>query len=365
MILPGPSRRLINAGETPLPLVAGPGAFKGMLKGAKVVEVYRSENHKEVFRLWYECIMRTNAFWEAYHIFVKNSLNRHKRIPCAMVKYALEIMPNTVTGYDNEVEFVNNRYFFLINSKMNFIAAQWLGFDEAWNDCFKKGFKCRSYGDVSDVKNVMADCVSDYIDGVTIFAGYQGDPGDNERLKLMKNITTGSCSLGPEWWALTGFDVGHADLAEFITSLSLFSEESMRINLSVYPFGKTKKEILEEVWDAVSEFKENRKRKTLAKDATQWFAPYGRFRPDEIKRYLGVFDLRAMNKTYKQIIRGDYEDFGIDCIQEVRKFYTGRVQSAFDDTTMEVHRMLVRDFAKAEALITNALAGYFPKYPED
>jgi hypothetical protein len=107
------------------------------------------------------------------------------------------------------------------------------------------------------------------------------------------------------------------------------------------------------------------KRKRYINQDSQWLSPYGKFRPDEIKRYLGVFDLRAMNKRYREIIRGDYDDYGIDCIKEVRKFYTGRVQSEFDETSKEAHRMLARDYTKAEALITNALAGYFPKYPED
>lgn len=331
-----------------------------------MIEEHRREEHKELFRLWYECVIRTSIFWESYHVFVKNMIYRNDKASCAQVKYALEVMPNNIIDFDDEVDFVKSRCFFIIGNKSCFVAAQEMGFDRAWESYFKGYCRSRQYRDVEDLRNIISDSVDDHVANLTMFTGYQDDPEGHATLKHTKNHQKGLCVYGQDWWSLTGFDVGHDSLSDFIASLPIFSEDSMRINISIAPFGKTKKEILDEVWNIVSRFKNDKtKSKRHIDRHTQWFSPYGKFRPDEIKRYLGVFDLRAMNKSYKEILRGDYEDFDCDLIQEVRRFYTGRVQSEFDDTSKEAHRMLARDYAKAEALITNALAGYFPKYPED
>lgn len=313
--------------------------------------IKRKDKDKEVFRLWYECLTRTEIYWEAYHIYTRMHIARMSGTELDGTKFDMvgeikKLTPRTISD-DKEKDSFVIQVFFFISDHHAFLAAQDIGFDEAWITLFKK-YEVHRLDTVTQTNDVIKHDIED------LFFSSNG------RLMIREH-------RGVERDILAGPSISGSELCDFIDSLPLFSSQSMRVNLSIYPFGKTKKELLNEIWDKIAPFKSDTNRRTKHREEmTKWLTSYGPVHLDEIKRYLGVFDLMRSRKgiKYKDIINGNIPDIRDEFIDEALKRYTSTPSRPINEKDKDILDMLGRDHANAKKMIANALAGYFPKYPQ-
>jgi len=326
--------------------------------------IEKTREHKELFRIWYECLQRTCKFWDAYHVLIKTRIARESNTKPSSKQYFNEVSPPSVTSAEDLKEFIGNFFEFFANVGI-FTYAIDADFDAVWEEMSAPGsISCSTlYEDIEDMKLVLLDSIKYKIDDFTKFTSIKDGMTETDNLKYLKNIKTVPSNLGDDWRVISEFDIAHTDLQRFIQSLYVFDKNSMRINLSIYPFGKTKKQLLEEIWYKIKKFSSDKKKQSRhLYTYARWMGPYSKHKVSETKRYLGVFDLRAMNKGNKAILKEEYDVNENEFIKEVSTFYRPRVHNK--DPSSEALRMIARDYRKAKEMIKNAQEGYFPKYAQ-
>ncbi|MHC1713233.1 MAG: hypothetical protein AB9872_13885 [Solidesulfovibrio sp.] len=325
----------------------------------------RNDKDKEVFRLWYECLLRTNMYWNAYHVYSKWRVAKDRGLKVGFVKEIKELISLSVTDVKWMEKFVSDVFFFM-SDHLGFMLAQDIGFDEAW-PTIKKSPEKHCSDTIITAQDAVRRSVKESIDEITSFTAFNRPLNEHEELKFFHNIKTGPSDYGDEWSLVTDFDVNCSQLEKYVESLPIFNSKCMRINLSIYPFGKTKKELLNDIWSKIAPFRSDKTKKRKHLDCiTTWVAPCGPVYKDEIKRYLGVYDIMRSRKMikYKDIINGDFPNVQDEFTDEVKKHYTSTSSRPIDEKNKDILDSLGRDHSNAKKMISNALAGYFPKYPK-
>lgn len=283
---------------------------------------------KEAFRLWYECLVRSCLFWDIYHVQTKQRVaivnNRHNDL----LSHINEVVPSI--GSEVEKNRIREYHLLLPDYIECFVRAVDDGFDLAWEDIKRYGYSYDVNVDIMSRENL--DTIIDYA----------------SRCVLKKS-------------AIDSVE----KLKEFIYSLPMFNP-CRSVTVSICPFGKTKKEIQKEVWSKVSVLANDKiKEREYIYAQSRWIKPCGEVKDDEIRRYLGVFDLTHFGFTNSQIANCEFVGRVNDdnpCINEVERYYGTKTQSKHNSISKDLDRVVTRDRQNAKIIIANAMNGYFPVY---
>lgn len=281
---------------------------------------YLLEENKAAFHLWHECLKRSEVYWAGVHVLAIEAFIEREMDEEFVVKLLLHYDEKLGHRFQN----IPNKNFAI--RSFAYMAAEWCGIE-------LEGF----------------DSLWAMVSSHKLFYTDLGPPPVMTALEALKREAEvfGEMRKRP---------LEKVSVQEFLEHLEHGPQTywKLRANISISPDTIPLRALRKEVDGIVS----NVAKKVSPGPAMRWKQVCGDVYPEEISRYLGVWDLMKEGFTARQILDGDFpyiDEFS----EEVRKKYKGRASSSADPI-----RAIRRDKQNGQALIRNAENGFFPCYPE-